>query len=62
MNKIAISLNNNIQCEYICNKIQQLINKLQSLSQNLNNSLLVIEIIHPTLDDSHIPKIEYKDQ
>lgn len=57
--KIAITLNKNIQCEDICNKIQKLVTQLQS-SQDITSSVLVIDIIQITdSGDNHIPKIEY---
>lgn len=60
MNKIAISLGQNIQCEYICSQIQKLITKFQNDSQDLSRALLVIDIVHPVDGgDNHIPKLEY---
>lgn len=58
--KIAINLNKDIQCEYICQQIQKLITKFQQDGGNLPESVLVIDIIQ-TVDggDNHIPKIEY---
>ena len=59
--KIAINLNKDIQCEYICQQIQKLITKFQQGGGNLPESVLVIDIIQ-TLDggDNHMPKLEYK--
>lgn len=59
MNKIVISLNRNIQCEYICQQVQKLVTKFQN-GQDINGALLVIDIIQP-IDggNNHIPKIEY---
>ena len=58
--KIAINLNKDIQCEYICQQIQKLITKFQQDGGNLPQSVLVIDIIQ-IIDggDNHIPKIEY---
>lgn len=58
--KLSISLGQNLQCEYICQKIQKLISQHQQNSQDLSRSLLVIDIVTP-IDggDSHIPKLEY---
>lgn len=58
--KIAINLNKDIQCEYICQQIQKLITKFQQDGGNLPESVLIIDIIQ-TVDggDNHIPKIEY---
>jgi hypothetical protein len=59
--KIAINLNKDIQCEYICQQIQKLVAKFQQGGGNLPESILVIDII-TAVDggDNHIPKIEYK--
>jgi hypothetical protein len=58
--KIAITLNKDIQCEYICQQIQKLVTKFQQCGGNLPESVLVIDII-TTVDggDNHIPKLEY---
>ena len=57
--KIAIALNKNIQCEQICSEIQKLVTKLSS-SQDISQSVLVIDIIQTTDGgDNHIPKLEY---
>lgn len=59
--KIAINLNKDIQCEYICQQIQKIVTKFQQGGGNLPESVLVIDIIQ-ALDggDNHIPKLEYK--
>jgi hypothetical protein len=56
----AIRLDKQIQCEYICQEIQSLINNHQQTSPNID-SVLVLEIktIEHTVDD-YIPKIELK--
>jgi hypothetical protein len=58
--KIAITLNKNIECEYICKQIQKLVNKFQQSSQDISGAVLVLDIIQ-TIDggDHHIPKLEY---
>lgn len=57
--KIAITLNKEIKCEYICSQIQQLINKVQT-TQDINQSILVIDIIQVTdSGDNHIPKLTF---
>lgn len=58
--RIAINLNKNIECEYICQQIQKLVTKFQQGGGNLPESVIVIDIIQ-TIDggDNHIPKIEY---
>jgi uncharacterized protein YihD (DUF1040 family) len=57
---IAITLNKNISCENICEKIQKLVNEYGKNSSNLEDSILVIEIkqINTTNTDT-IPKLEY---
>lgn len=60
MNKIAITLNKEISCEIICNKIQGLVNNLQKQGQNLSGAVLIIDIVQTTDGgDNHIPKLEY---
>lgn len=58
--KIAITLNKQIQCEYICSHIQKLINKYQQHSQDMSGAVLVMDIIQVTDGgDDHIPKLEF---
>lgn len=58
--KFAISLNKNIECEYICSQIQKLVNKYQQHSQDISRAVLVIDIVNVTDSaDSLLPKIEY---
>lgn len=60
MNKIAITLNKDISCEIICNRIQNLMNSLQHQGQNLSGAVLIIDIVQTTDGgDSHIPKLTY---
>ena len=58
--KIGITLNKNIECEYICKQVQKLVNKFQQSSQDISGAVLVLDIIQ-TIDggDNHIPKLEY---
>ena len=59
--KFAISLNKNIECDYICKQIQSMVNKYQQSSQDISRSVLVIDIINVTDSiDNLMPKIEYK--
>jgi hypothetical protein len=54
---IYIKLDKNIQCESICQKIQQLI---ATMSQDTSQSILVIDIKPINNDDTNlIPKLEY---
>jgi len=58
--KFAITLNKNIECEYICKSIQKLVTQYQQTSQDISGAVLVIDIIKVTDGgDSHIPKITY---
>jgi GTP-binding protein EngB required for normal cell division len=59
--KIAISLNKNIECDYICKQIQSMVNNYQQSSQDISRAVLVIDIINVTDSiDNLMPKIEYK--
>jgi len=58
--KFAITLNKQIQCEYICSQVQKLVTQYQQTSQDLSGAVLVIDIITVTDGgDNHIPKITY---
>ncbi len=57
---IAITLNQNISCEHICQQIQRLIEKNQQSHGN-KDFILTINLKEVSYDDnSMIPKIEYK--
>lgn len=60
--KLAITLNKDIQCEYICNKIQKLVNDVkQKENIDLSNSMIVIDVVTVTQDDtSIIPKLTHE--
>lgn len=60
--KLAITLNKDIQCEYICNKIQKLVNDVkQKENIDLSNSMIVIDVVTVTQDDtSMIPKLTHE--
>lgn len=56
---IAINLNQNISCEYVCYKIQNLIERHNRIDNK--EYILVINIKEISSDNSSIiPKIEYK--
>ncbi len=58
--KISITLNKQIQCEYICSQIQKAINRYQQSSQDLSGAVLVIDIVQVTDGGNDlVPKIEY---
>jgi hypothetical protein len=58
--KIAITLNKNIECEYICQQIQKLVSKFQQSGEDLSQSILVIDLVKITDGgDNHILKLEY---
>jgi hypothetical protein len=56
----SIKLQNQMDCEYICLKIQEAIVKYQKQNNNidLTDSLLVIDIKKPNEDIDLIPKLE----
>jgi hypothetical protein len=59
MDKIAITLSENISCEYICSSIQ----KLLSNNNQPNNKLLVIELREIFESNQNLlPKLEFKDE
>ena len=57
----AIKLDKNIDCNYICQLLQNLTNEFQMSGANLPESILILDIkpISQT-DDNLIPKLEYK--
>ncbi len=58
--KVSITLNKDIQCEYICSQVQKLVTQFQKNSQDISRAVLVIDIVTITdSNDSLIPKIEY---
>jgi hypothetical protein len=58
MDKIAITLSENISCEYICSNIQKLLSKYNN---QLSNKLLVIELREIfESNQSLLPKLEFK--
>jgi hypothetical protein len=60
MNKVAITLSNNISCEYICNSIQKLVAKH---NQELSNKLLVIELKEISESEQNLlPRLEFKEE
>jgi hypothetical protein len=49
-----------MQCEYICQKVQELVNKFQVAGGNLSDSFIVMNIKTISQnDDSSIPKLEF---
>jgi hypothetical protein len=57
---ISIKLNNNISCDYICHKIQRLIES-SSITGSVDDYVLQIDIKTITDAPVVVPKIEYKD-
>ena len=58
----TIKLQNQMNCEYICHKIQEAITKYQkeNNSPDITDSLLVIDIKSPFENIDLIPKLENK--
>lgn len=57
---VPIRLQNNMQCEYICRRVQELVNKFQGAGGNLSDSFIVMTIKTVSQnDDSSIPKLEF---
>ncbi len=59
---VSIKIQNEMNCEYICHKIQEAISKYQKENNNLNltDFLLVIDIKSPFENIDLIPKLEFK--
>jgi GTP-binding protein EngB required for normal cell division len=50
-----------MDCNYICNKIQQAIINYQKSNPDLSDAMIVIDIKKPVSNDTNmIPKITYK--
>lgn len=50
-----------MQCEYICQKVQELVNKFVKANNNVSEAFLIISIKTVSQnDDSSIPKLEFK--
>jgi hypothetical protein len=56
---MSIRIEAQMNCEYICKKLQDAIIKYQKDSPDLTGSLLVIDIRKPNDNDYLIPKLEY---
>ena len=50
-----------MDCGYICRRVHDAILKYQKENPDPTDSIVVIDIRKPNMDDSHIPKLEYKD-
>jgi hypothetical protein len=58
---IPLKIHNNMQCEYICQKVQELVNKFVKANNNVSEAFLIISIKTVSQnDDSSIPKLEFK--
>lgn len=56
---VSIKLQQNLSCEYICQTIQKALTQYQK-TNDISDSLLVIDIQKVNDDFSLIPKIEFK--
>jgi uncharacterized protein YihD (DUF1040 family) len=57
----TIKIEPQMNCEYICQKIQQAVTKYQMDSPDMSDTLIVIDIKKISAnDDSLIPKLEHK--
>jgi hypothetical protein len=55
----SLKLQPNMQCEHICQIIQAALNKYQQ-HNDMNDTVLVIDIKKTIFDDTMIPKLEHK--
>ena len=60
--RLTFSLRENLDCEKICQAVQELINYTNNKQQLVaHKSLLVIDIVNISQDvDTYVPKLEYK--
>lgn len=59
---VPIRIQNNMQCEHICQKVQEVVTKFQGAGGNLSDSFIIISIKTVSQnDDSSIPKLEFHD-
>ena len=56
-----ISLNKQLSCEYLCNRIDHLITKFKQTNTDLDSCVLVISINHAIDNNELMPKLEFKD-
>lgn len=57
----TIKIESQMDCNYICQKIQEAIVKYQKDSQDISDTLIVIDIKKISTDsDNLIPKLEFK--
>jgi hypothetical protein len=55
----TIKITPNMSCEYICQRVQELVNYHNKHNQDLTDSMITIEIKKPQYDTDMIPKIEF---
>lgn len=58
---LYISLNRQIQCEYICQQLEKFVTEYQKSNVDISNSILVISIKQPidSIPHTETPKIGY---
>lgn len=59
-NQICMSLDNDIDCNRLCSQIARHISNYNNLNGINSGRILVIGIKETSLDDSYVPKLEYK--
>jgi hypothetical protein len=58
----TIKIQPQMDCNYICQRIHQAILQYQKDNQNVNDTMLVIDIRKPYDDDNLISKLEFKEE
>ena len=56
----TIKIAPNMSCEYICQRVQELVNYHNKNNTDLTDSIITIEIKKPTYEADMIPKLEFK--
>lgn len=60
MNNIYISLNKNVDCQYLCNKIGKMLQYYISNNIDISNKILHIQIKDPIDEQPILHNIEYQ--
>jgi hypothetical protein len=56
-----ISLNKNLDCQYLCKQVFEMLNKCVNNNVDLSNKILCIEIKEPKDSQDTLVCLEYKD-
>jgi hypothetical protein len=57
---ISIKIQPQMDCAYICQKVQEAISKYQKDNLDMTDTMILIDIKKPSDDTDLIPKLEFK--